>query len=220
MQCGSLRRAQRHRHDPFGNRRCGAQPDLAPRARQCRSCPARDAQRQDPEVAEDKPAIGLSMFGVTTQCVNQMTEAPSPAYDCLVFHATGTGALDGEAGRGERAEGLLDMTTTEVCDLLMDGIFSAGETRLTYWRTPIFPMWVLRALDMVNFAGPETLPDHYRQRLLHEHNPQITLMRTTVEENARMGRWIGEKLNRCRGHCASCCPKAGLGPRCPRPPLS
>ncbi|MGM0701794.1 MAG: Tm-1-like ATP-binding domain-containing protein [Pseudomonadota bacterium] len=165
-----------------------------------------------PEVAEDKPAIGLSMFGVTTQCVNQMTEALSPAYDCLVFHATGTGGRSMEklAASG-MLKGLLDMTTTEVCDLLMGGIFSAGETRLDVLaHTDIPYVGSCGALDMVNFAGPETLPDHYRQRLLHEHNPQITLMRTTVEENARMGRWIGEKLNRCRGPLRFLLPEGGV----------
>ncbi|WP_163577116.1 Tm-1-like ATP-binding domain-containing protein [Halomonas faecis] len=165
-----------------------------------------------PEVAEDKPAIGLSMFGVTTQCVNRMTKALSPSYDCLVFHATGTGGRSMEklAASG-MLKGLLDMTTTEVCDLLMGGIFSAGETRLDVLAQADLPyVGSCGALDMVNFAGPETLPERYRQRRLYEHNPQITLMRTTAEENAQMGRWIGEKLNRCRGPLRFLLPEGGV----------
>ncbi|MFQ3788567.1 Tm-1-like ATP-binding domain-containing protein [Halomonas sp. A29] len=169
-------------------------------------------QGQIPEVAEDKPAIGLSMFGVTTQCVNRITEALSPEYDCLVFHATGTGGRSMEklAASG-MLRGLVDITTTEICDLLMGGIFSAGETRLDVLAQAGLPyVGSCGALDMVNFAGPETLPEPYRQRRLYEHNPQITLMRTTVDENARMGRWIGEKLNRCRGPVRFLLPEGGV----------
>ncbi len=169
-------------------------------------------QGRIPEVAEDKPAIGLSMFGVTTPCVNRITDALSPAYDCLVFHATGTGGRSMEklAASG-MLKGLLDITTTEVCDLLMGGIFSAGDTRLDVLAQVDLPyVGSCGALDMVNFAGPETLPERYRHRLLYEHNPQITLMRTTAEENARMGRWIGEKLNRCRGPLRFLLPEGGV----------
>lgn len=169
-------------------------------------------QGRIPEVADDKPAIGLSMFGVTTQCVNRITEALSPEYDCLVFHATGTGGRSMEklAASG-MLKGLLDITTTEICDLLMGGIFSAGETRLDVLGQADLPyVGSCGALDMVNFAGPETLPERYRGRLLYEHNPQITLMRTTAEENAQMGRWIGEKLNRCRGPVRFLLPEGGV----------
>lgn len=169
-------------------------------------------QGQVPEVAEDKPAIGLSMFGVTTTCVNQLSAALEADYDCLVFHATGTGgrSLEKLANSG-MIEGLLDVTTTEICDLFMGGVFSAGEQRLDILAQRALPyVGSCGALDMVNFAGRDSLPERYRQRLLYEHNPQITLMRTTAEENARMGRWIGEKLNRSLGPVRFLLPEGGV----------
>ncbi|APX94727.1 hypothetical protein BWR19_18370 [Halomonas sp. 1513] len=165
-----------------------------------------------PAVADDKPAIGLSMFGVTTDCVNRLCDSLEADYDCLVFHATGTGgrSLEKLADSG-MIEGLLDVTTTEVCDLFMGGVFSAGEQRLdVVARTALPYVGSVGALDMVNFAGLESVPERYRQRLLYEHNPQITLMRTTAEENARMGRWIGDKLNRSRGPVRFLLPEGGV----------
>jgi len=167
---------------------------------------------QVPETGADKPAIGLSMFGVTTECVNQLSAALKPDYDCLVFHATGTGGRSMEKlAHSGMIEGLLDVTTTEVCDLLMGGVFSAGEQRLDILSQRAIPyVGSCGALDMVNFAGRETIPERYRQRLFYEHNPQITLMRTTAEENARMGRWIGEKLNQSRGQVRFLLPEGGV----------
>lgn len=168
--------------------------------------------RQVPEAADDKPAIGLSMFGVTTACVNGITDALAADYDCLVFHATGTGGISMEKlATSGMLKGLLDITTTEICDLLMGGIFSAGDTRLDVLAHTELPyVGSCGALDMVNFAGRETLPAYYRQRLVYEHNPQITLMRTTAEENAWMGQWIGEKLNRSRGPVRFLLPEGGV----------
>lgn len=169
-------------------------------------------QGQVPDVTEDKPAIGLSMFGVTTECVNRLSAALEGDYDCLVFHATGTGgrSLEKLANSG-MIEGLLDVTTTEICDLMMGGVFSAGEQRLDILAQRALPyVGSCGALDMVNFAARETVPERYRERLLYEHNPQITLMRTTAEENARMGRWIGEKLNRSRGPVRFLLPEGGV----------
>ncbi|EWG98727.1 Tm-1-like ATP-binding domain-containing protein [Halomonas sp. BC04] len=165
-----------------------------------------------PEVNDAKPAIGLSMFGVTTDCVGQVTRVLEADYDCLVFHATGTGGQSMEklADSG-MITGLLDITTTEICDLLMGGVFSAGEERLdVVARTGVPFVGSCGALDMVNFGGPDTIPERYRQRLFYEHNPQVTLMRTTPEENARMGRWIGEKLNRCFGPVRFLLPEGGV----------
>jgi uncharacterized protein (UPF0261 family) len=165
-----------------------------------------------PAVADDKPALGLTMFGVTTPCVTQIVDRLNATYDCLVFHATGTGGQSMEKLADSRlVNGILDITTTEVCDLLMGGIFPATEDRFgAIARTCLPYVGSCGALDMVNFAGRETVPAQYRDRRLYEHNPQITLMRTTPDENARMGRWIGEKLNACKGPVRFLIPEGGV----------
>ena len=161
---------------------------------------------------EDKPPVGMTMFGVTTPCVERMRHALEKRYDCLVFHATGTGGQSMEKlVDSGMIPYVIDATTTEVCDLLMGGVFSAGEDRLgAIIRTKIPYVGSVGALDMVNFGAMETVPPQYRDRKLHVHNPQVTLMRTTPEENARMGRWIGEKLNRCDGPVRFLLPLAGV----------
>jgi uncharacterized protein (UPF0261 family)/ABC-type branched-subunit amino acid transport system ATPase component len=167
------------------------------------------ARRPRPDT---KPAIGLTMFGVTTPCVQAVTRALEDRFDCLVFHATGTGGQSMEklADSGLLA-GLIDVTTTEVCDLLLGGVMSAGEDRLgAISRTRIPYVGSCGALDMVNFGPLDTVPEHYRHRRLHQHNPQVTLMRTTPEENARMGRWIADKLNRCEGPVRFLIPEGGV----------
>lgn len=164
------------------------------------------------DIKEDKPAIGLSMFGVTTPCVTQIVDRLKPKYDCLVFHATGTGGQSMEKlADSHLVNGLLDITTTEVCDLLMGGIFPCTEDRFgAVARTRLPYVGSCGALDMVNFAGRQTVPAHYQNRNLYEHNPQITLMRTTPDENARMGRWIAEKLNACEGPVTFLIPEGGV----------
>jgi uncharacterized protein (UPF0261 family) len=160
----------------------------------------------------DKPAVGLTMFGVTTPCVQQVTAALAAHYDCLVFHATGSGgrAMEKLADSGLLV-GLIDVTTTEVADELFGGVLSAGPDRLGAVARSRLP-WVgsVGALDMVNFRGVETVPERYRARKLYKHNPQVTLMRTTAEENAAMGVWIGERLNRCEGPVRLLLPLGGL----------
>jgi uncharacterized protein (UPF0261 family) len=164
------------------------------------------------EIEEDKPALGLTMFGVTTPCVTQIVDRLKASYDCLVFHATGTGGQSMEKLADSRlVNGILDITTTEVCDLLVGGIFPCTEDRFgAIARTRLPYVGSCGALDMVNFAGRETVPAHYRGRNLYEHNPQITLMRTTPDENARMGHWIGEKLNACEGPVRFLIPEGGV----------
>jgi uncharacterized protein (UPF0261 family)/ABC-type branched-subunit amino acid transport system ATPase component len=160
----------------------------------------------------EKPAIGLTMFGLTTPCVQAVVRALEDRYDCLVFHATGTGGQSMEklADSGLLA-GFIDVTTTEVADLLMGGVMSAGEARLdSIARTRLPYVGSCGALDMVNFWALETVPERYRGRNLHVHNPNVTLMRTTPEENARMGQWIGEKLNRCEGPVRFLIPEKGV----------
>ena len=164
------------------------------------------------EDAEVKPAIGLSMFGVTTTCVNQITAALNGKYDCLVFHATGAGgrSLEKLADSGMFV-GIIDITTTEVADYLMGGILACDEDRFgSIARTRIPYVASVGALDMVNFGARESVPAHYQNRNLYVHNPQVTLMRTTADENVRIGRWIGEKMNACEGPVRFLIPEKGV----------
>lgn len=148
-----------------------------------------------------KPTLGLTMFGVTTPCVTAVRERlEADGYDCLVFHATGTG---GRAMEQLVADGLiggvLDLTTTEVADEIAGGIFPAGPARFDVIIEKRIPyVMSLGALDMVNFGARDTVPTKYAGRRLHVHNPQITLMRTTVDENRACARFIASKLNRAQ----------------------
>lgn len=163
-------------------------------------------------VMADKPAVGLTMFGVTTPCVQMVQRALEERYDGLVFHATGTGGQSMEklVDSGLLA-GVIDVTTTEVADLLMGGVMSAGEGRLdSIIRSRVPYVGSCGALDMVNWGPIDTVPARYKGRNLYRHNPQVTLMRTTAEENARMGRWIGEKLNRMDGPVRFLIPEGGV----------
>jgi uncharacterized protein (UPF0261 family) len=164
------------------------------------------------DVTQSRPAIGLTMFGVTTPCVQAVCGALEPTHDCVVFHAVGTG---GQAMEKLIASGLLtgalDITTTEVCDLLMGGIFPADETRFdAIIRTRIPYVVSCGALDMVNFGPLESVPERYRGRLLYVHNPQVTLMRTIAEENVRMAEWIAAKINRMEGPVRLLIPEGGV----------
>ncbi len=168
--------------------------------------------RQGTKPVEDKPAIGLTMFGVTTPCVQQVMAPLEDDYDCLVFHATGTG---GRAMEKLLSSGMLtaviDISTTEICDMVAGGFFAADETRFDAMIADGRPyIGSCGALDMVNFHAPETVPEKYRGRLLYEHNPQITLMRTTVEENIAMAKFIGEKLNQMSGVVRFLLPEGGV----------
>ena len=159
-----------------------------------------------------KPAVGLSMFGVTTPCIKAIVKELESEYDCLVFHATGTGgqAMEKLVDSG-LIGGLIDATTTEICDLLMDGIFNAGEDRLgSIIRTKIPYVGSCGALDMVNFGARDTVPTIYKDRLLHTHNKNVTLMRTSVEENKLMGEWLANKLNQMQGEVRFVLPLKGL----------
>lgn len=162
--------------------------------------------------AEDKPALGLTMFGVTTPCVNQVVAGLSDEFECFVFHATGTGGQSLEKLVDSGLIGAaIDATTTELCDLMMGGIFPCTEDRLgAFIRTGTPYVGSCGALDMVNFGPPETVPARYDGRLFYRHNPQVTLMRTTPEENARMGAWLAERLNRCNGPVRFLIPEGGV----------
>jgi uncharacterized protein (UPF0261 family)/ABC-type branched-subunit amino acid transport system ATPase component len=159
-----------------------------------------------------KPAIGLTMFGVTTPCVDAVVDALEEDFECLVFHATGVGGQSMEKLVDSGAlSGVIDITTTEVCDLLFGGVLPATEDRfgaIARMRVPY--VGSCGALDMVNFGPMDTVPERYRGRTLQVHNPSVTLMRTTPEENARVGRWIGERLNRMDGAVRFFLPEGGV----------
>jgi len=147
------------------------------------------------------PAIGITMFGVTTPAVQKITADLRDEFECLVFHATGVGGRSMEKlVDSSQLAGVIDLTTTEVCDLLMGGVFPATEDRFgAVIRSRVPYIGSVGALDMVNFGAPDAVPERYRQRKFHVHNPQVTLMRTTPEENERIGKWIGERLNQMDG---------------------
>ncbi|MFN3687549.1 ABC transporter permease [Salinarimonas sp.] len=160
----------------------------------------------------ERPAVVLSMFGVTTPAVQQVQALLREDWDCLVFHMTGIG---GQAMEklidGGQARGVIDVTTTELCDHLFGGVFPCTEDRLgAVIRTRIPYIGSVGALDMVNFGPRDTVPERYRGRLLYDHNPQVTLMRTDAAESAQMGRWLAERLNRMDGQVRFFLPEGGV----------
>ena len=165
-----------------------------------------------PASAGDKPGLGLTMFGVTTPCVTQIREAIEAEYEPYVFHATGTGGQSMEKlAESGLLTGVIDTTTTEVPDLLFGGVFPCTEDRFgAFIRTKIPYVGSVGAVDMVNFGGRETVPAQYAGRNLYVHNAQVTLMRTTPEENTRIGAWIVERLNRMEGPVRFLLPLAGV----------
>jgi uncharacterized protein (UPF0261 family) len=169
--------------------------------------------RAEPIAGEtEKPAIGLTMFGVTTPCVQQVTKLLEADYDCVVFHATGSGGQSFEtlAGSGFFS-GVIDITTTEIADEIAGGVLSAGPARLDVFAEHAIPyVGSCGALDMANFWAMDTMPAQFKGRRLHVHNANVTLMRTTVEENERIGRFIAEKLNRMKGPVRFLLPMHGV----------
>jgi len=170
------------------------------------------AEREPVRRASGKPAVGLTMFGVTTPCVDAIVEALEDDFECLVFHATGVGGQSMEKlVDSGTLSAVIDITTTEVCDLLLGGVLPATEDRFgAIARTRVPYIGSCGALDMVNFGPMETVPERYRGRTLQVHNPTVTLMRTTPEENARVGRWIGERLNLMDGPVRFFLPEGGV----------
>jgi len=165
-----------------------------------------------PQLAE-KPLIGASMFGVTTPCVTRARERLEElGYEVLVFHATGAGGQSMEAlARGGFLAGMLDVTTTELADELVGGVLSAGPDRLEAAGEVGLPQVVsLGALDMVNFGPRDTVPAQFEGRNLYVHNPTITLMRTTPDESAELGRQIGRKLSAAKGATVLFVPLRGV----------
>ena len=160
---------------------------------------ARDLAEPD---SDERPLIAASMFGVTTPAVEtaraRLTEL---GYEVLVFHATGAGGRALEALADARLiNGVLDLTTTELADDLVGGVLSAGPDRLTAAGAAGLPQVIAPgALDMVNFGPPDTVPDRFGDRLFFEHNPTVTLMRTTQKEMTELGARIGRKAAAATG---------------------
>jgi uncharacterized protein (UPF0261 family)/ABC-type branched-subunit amino acid transport system ATPase component len=181
-------------------------------AAMARSWIERNAPKSDRRAAPERPLVGLTMFGVTTACVQQVTKLIEKDWEPLVFHATGIGGRSMEKlVDSGLMQGVIDVSTTEICDMMMGGVLAATEDRFgAIIRTRLPYVASVGALDMVNFGAPDTVPAHYRNRILYPHNPQVTLMRTTAEENRRMGRWIGEKLNRMDGPVRFLLPEGGV----------
>lgn len=145
-----------------------------------------------------RPMVAATMFGVTTPCVNAASaKLEELGYSVIVFHATGSGgrAMENLIRQG-RFVGVLDITTTELVDHLVGGVCSAGSQRLDAAAAASVPQLVsVGALDMVNFGTPDTVPTKFADRVFVQHNPSITIMRTTPEECARVGKMMAEKLN-------------------------
>lgn len=161
----------------------------------------------------DKPLIAASMFGLTTPAVQFATKyLEERGYEVLVFHATGTGGKSMESLLGTGYfSGALDLTTTEWCDELFGGVLNAGPNRLEAASLNKIPQVVsLGAMDMVNFGAFDTVPDKYEGRNFYKHNPSVTLMRTTVEENKTLGEKVAEKLSLATENTALMIPKKGL----------
>jgi len=162
---------------------------------------------------EEKPLIAATMFGVTTPCV-EFARKPMEegGFEVLVFHATGTGGRTMEAMIADGLiAGVLDITTTELADELVGGILSAGRDRLTAAAIRGVPQVIsLGALDMVNFGPVDSVPKKFEGRRFYQHNANVTLMRTTPEENDRLGKEIAEKASAARGPTAILMPLKGV----------
>jgi uncharacterized protein (UPF0261 family) len=162
---------------------------------------------------EDKPLVTATMFGVTTPCVEAARQVvEQKGYEVLVFHATGTGGMTMESFITDGLiRGVLDLTTTELADELVGGILTAGPDRLTAAALRGVPQVIsLGALDMVNFGPRDTVPEKFRSRRFYQHNPTVTLMRTTPEENDQLGKQIAEKASAAKGPTAVLVPLRGV----------
>ncbi len=159
-----------------------------------------------------KPAIGLTMFGVTTPCVQAVTKKLEAEYDCLVFHATGVGGQSMEKlAESGLLDGVIDVSTTEIADEIGGGVLSAGPHRLDVFARHALPyVGSCGALDMINFGTWDSVPERFKTRKLYRHNPTVTLMRTTADECRAIGEFIARKLNAMRGPVRFLIPEGGL----------
>lgn len=168
---------------------------------------------ENKKVLDKKPLVAATMFGVTTPCVTAAKEyMEERGYEVLVFHATGVGGRTMESLiEGGFIEGVLDLTTTEWADEIIGGVLNAGPNRLEAAAKHNIPQVVsVGALDMCNFGPYDTVPEKFLGRNLYKHNPTVTLMRTTVEENELIGKKIAEKLNMSKGQTILMLPLKGV----------
>jgi uncharacterized protein (UPF0261 family) len=165
-----------------------------------------------PKARKSKPTVGYTMFGVTTTCVNEIRRRLEPATESFVFHATGTGGQSFEKlAESGFLDGVLDITTTEVADYLVGGILPCTADRFgAFIRHAIPYVGSVGACDMVNFGARETVPPQFASRKFHVHNAHVTLMRTTPEENARIGAFIVARVNRMAGPVRFLLPLKGV----------
>ncbi len=171
------------------------------------------AGRRNNAKPADRPIVVASMFGNTTACINEARRLlEAEGYEVLVFHATGTGGKNMETLIASGlVSGVLDLTTTEWADELVGGILSAGPTRLdAAARLGVPTVLAPGCLDMVNFGEPSTVPPRFAGRRFYQHNPQVTLLRTSVEESAQLGRILAEKANAHTGPIRFYFPLRGL----------
>ncbi|MET0344766.1 MAG: ABC transporter permease [Casimicrobiaceae bacterium] len=168
--------------------------------------------KQDTNPENLKPAIGLTMFGLTTSCVQALTPLLEADYDCIVFHATGTGGQSMEKlVESKLLSAVIDVTTTEIADEIVGGVLTAGPERMdAIARMRVPYVGSCGALDMVNFWAMDTVPASFRGRRLHRHNANVTLMRTTPDESAKIGRFVAAKLNRMEGPVRFLIPEGGV----------
>lgn len=159
-----------------------------------------------------KRAIGYTMFGVTTNCVSEIRRLLEPDRESFVFHATGTGGQSFEKlAESGFFEAVFDITTTEVADYLVGGIMPCTSDRFrAFCRHPTPYVGSVGACDMVNFGALESVPTQFVHRNLHVHNPHVTLMRTTADENARIGAFIVERINQMTGSVRFLLPRGGV----------
>jgi uncharacterized protein (UPF0261 family) len=170
------------------------------------------AEAREAKLKHARPALGITMFGVTTPAVQQVTQRLEGDYDCLVFHATGIGGRSMEnLGDSRLLSGFIDLTTTEVADMIVGGVFAAVPDRFgAAIRTGLPYVGSTGALDMVNFGPRDTVPQKFQSRKFVIHNPNATLMRTTRDENRTFGEWIGGRLNEMGGPVRFLLPEGGV----------
>jgi len=170
------------------------------------------ARQKTGQIQVERPSVALSMFGITTPCVTNLSKLLAENYECITFHATGWGGQSMEALVAEgQVSVVCDITTTEIADEIAGGILSAGAQRLdVFSRINVPYLGAAGALDTVNFGAHNTLPSWAEDRTLFMHNPHVTLMRTNVEECQKIGTFIAEKLNKMLGAFVFLLPEGGL----------